>query len=360
MTNREIAKKFDLLAKLMELHDDNPFKIRSFRNAYNILRQTGTPLIELNYDELVEIPGIGKAIASKIIELRDTGSFSALEKMLEKTPPGILDLLKLKGLGPKKIKLIWQQLGVESLGELEYAIKENRLTLLKGFGKKTQDNILKQIEFLVSVKGSFLFHKILPIASKLLDKLKYQFSGYSFELTGDLRRYFPIVTGIDILTDIPFDKIFKETPDYFDIKDGDIYFNEIKVQFVRNIENSFSKDLLISTGPKLFVDNFNNFEGESEQEIFLNNKLPYIPPVYRDNEVIIDNPSEFNELKYIQQQDIKGVIHNHTVWSDGSNSVEELAMYCKEKGYDYLVVTDHSKSAFYANGLNLDRIEYYL
>ncbi len=360
MTNREIAKYFDLLAKLMELHEENPFKIRSYRNAYNILRQINDQVVDLDEKQLLEIPGIGKAIAKKIIALRERGTFDALEKMLEKTPPGILDLLKLKGLGPKKIRMIWKELGVESLGELEYAIKENRLTLLKGFGEKTQNNILKQILFLESVKGNYLFYKIIPIADELIKILTEKYPDDSFSLTGNLRRYYPVVSSISIVSSVGIDIIKNDLKALLEFKEEEIFYKNIKIHFIKTISNSFGLDLFVSTGPELFVEKFKLTDYKDENLIFEDNNIPYIPPVFRDNDEIINNPGKFDESEYIHLADIKGIIHNHTVWSDGSDSVFDLANYCKEKGYRYLVVSDHSKSAFYANGLKQDQIRYYL
>ncbi len=360
MTNREIAKYFDLLAKLMELYDDNPFKIRSYRNAYNSIRQISIPLIKLDEKQLLEIHGIGKAIAKKIIELKEKGTFDALDRILEKTPPGILDLLKIKGLGPKKVKMIWKELGVESLGELEYAIKENRLSLLKGFGKKTQENILKQILFLESMKGHFLFYKVLPVAKELMQMFLEKYTNEKFSLTGNLRRYFPVISSIDIVSSIGIDVIIKDFSDQFEYKDGELFYKKIKIHIIKTVANKFGLDLFVSTGPKFFVDKFKLEDNIEETAIFKSNNIPYIPPVFRDNEKIIQDPGSFDESGYVHIEDIKGIIHSHTVWSDGSDSVFDLANYCRQNGYQYLVVSDHSKSAFYANGLKIDQIKYYL
>ncbi len=360
MTNREISKYFDLLAKLMELHDENPFKIRSYRNAYNTLRQIKDQVADLDEKQLLEIPGIGKAIAKKIIDLKEKGTFDALEKMLVKTPPGILDLLNIKGLGPKKIRMIWKELGVESLGELEYAIKENRLTLLKGFGEKTQSNILKQILFLESIKGNYLFYKITPVADDFIKLLKDKYPGELFSLTGDLRRSYPVVSSIDIISSVDKERIIEDTGDLLTIKDEEVFYNNIKVNFIKTEPDSFGSDLFVSTGTGLFVKKFKLTDCKDETTIFKNNNIPYIPPVFRDNQKIINNPAQFDESKYVHLEDIKGVIHNHTVWSDGSDSVLDLANYCRQKGFSYLVVSDHSKSAFYANGLKPEQIKYYL
>ena len=360
MTNREIAKIFDLYAKLLVLHDENSFKIRSYQNSYNTIRQISDHLIDMDKEELMKIPGIGKSIAEKIIELKSNSTFHDLEKMLEKTPSGVVEMMKIKGIGPKKIRLIWKELGVESLGELEYAISENRLTLLKGFGKKTQDNILEQIAFLNSVKGFMLLDKAENIATELLEILKNKFHDYRFELTGDLRRKMPIVSSVDILTTAENETIFTALGDIFDEEAGEIRYNGIKVNVLYAEENDFGLKLFNTTGPQTFVDLFENISTESEEKIFESNSIPFIPPVFRDSLSTKNKLLDFNEADYIEQNDVKGVIHNHSQWSDGANTVLELAKHFKEKGYEYMVLSDHSKSAFYANGLRVDQIDYYL
>ncbi len=360
MTNREIAKIFDLYAKLLVLHDENSFKIRSYQNSYNTIRQISVSLIEMDKAELMKIPGIGKSIAEKIIELKSNSIFHDLEELLDKTPPGVVEMMRIKGIGPKKIRLIWKELGVESLGELEYAISENRLTLLRGFGKKTQDNILEQIAFLNSVKGFILLDKAENIAIELLEILEKRFVDYRFELTGELRRKMPVVSSIDILTTGDDEAILVGLGDIFDMTEDEVRYNGIKVNILKVEEIDFGSKLFVTTGAQSFVELFEYNGFESEEKIFESNSIPFIPPVFRDSLSTKNELFDFNESDYIEQNDIKGVIHNHSQWSDGANSVLGLAKHFKKKGYEYMVLTDHSKSAFYANGLRVDQIDYYL
>jgi len=356
MTNKQIAGVFDLHSKLLLLHDGNAFKVRSYQNAYNLLRQLSDSVNELELEEILEIPGIGKSIANKIIEICTTESFSDLEEMLKITPDGVVDLMKLKGLGPKKIKLIWKELGVESLGELDYAINENRLTLLKGFGKKTQENLKDQIVFLNSVKGFYLINKAEVIGSELIELLKEKNSETSFFITGELRRNMPYVSQIDILSTMEIKDIIDSLEGEFELKNDKCFYKNIQVNFIRS-KNELGYDLFVTTGPEEFVSKFKLNKTELEEiDIFKNNSFEYIKPVFRDKK----HTQNFNEDDYISNQEIKGVIHNHTVWSDGSNKVLEMAEFYKNNGYQYMVVTDHSKSAFYANGVRLDQINFYL
>ena len=127
LTNKEVAGQFNLLGKLLELHGENPFKTRSYSSAYVKIRKLPSPVVELSKEELLQIQGIGKAIAEKIIELRDTGEINTLTRYMQDTPPGVVQMLQMKGFGPKKIRVIWEQMGIESPGELLYACEENRL-----------------------------------------------------------------------------------------------------------------------------------------------------------------------------------------------------------------------------------------
>ena len=153
MTNKEIARVFSDLASIMELHDENPFKIRSYENAYITLRKLDKPLAEMSRAEIDTIKGVGKAIGDKIEELLKTGELETFEKYAEKTPAGVVDMLHIKGFGPKKIQAVWQDMGIESVGELLYACNENRLIELKGFGKKTQEEIRKAAEYFLKSKN---------------------------------------------------------------------------------------------------------------------------------------------------------------------------------------------------------------
>jgi len=357
MTNKQIARFFDLHAKLLTLHEGNPFKIRSYQNAYNTLRQIGEDVIGLDLKSLMEIPGIGKAIANKIIEIKEKKTFQDLDDILSKTPPGVVEMMKLKGLGPKKIRLIWKGLAVESLGELDYAIDENRLTLLKGFGQKTQENIKNQIAFLKSVKGKYRIDDADIAAKELIDVLKKHFPAERFSVIGELRRYMPIVNGVDILMTISSDECHRVLKDKLEEIDGVYYFDNVKIGFVESSIEKFGSDLFVLTGPRNFTKNFDIFDSSDENEIFVSNKKNFVQPVFRDIEV---GSVDFERGNYIEDKDIKGVIHNHTIWSDGSNKVLDMANYYKECGYEYMVVTDHSKSAFYANGVKLDQVKYYL
>lgn len=360
MTNKEIARQFDFIANLMELHDENPFKIRSYQNAYNSIRQQNEEISNLDFEQLVQIKGIGKSIASDILELVNSGEIEFLRELLIKTPVGLIDLLKIKGVGPKKIRALWQDLSISSLGELEYAIKENRLTLLKGFGAKIQDNILNQIEFLNANKGKILYFKAKFIADELIAKLRNVFPDKIFGITGELRRQLPVIEKIEIISDISLDRLRSfEDPEFLYEKKSFYYKNAI-VDFHFTETKDFEKNLFETTGPDKFTRYFILDDNKTEDDIFSSNFNLFIPPNFRDIDMLPMDIKNFDIGKYISHNDIKGILHNHTLWSDGSDKLMDMALYYKELGYEYMLVSDHSKSAFYANGVKENDVYKYI
>lgn len=360
MTNKEVAKLFDFTAQLMELHDENPFKIRSYQYAYNAIRLFESSILEKTIEELTEIKGLGKSIATQIIELKNTGKLSILERLKEITPDGLIDILKIKGLGPKKIRALRLDLGIESLGELEYAINENRLKSIKGFGQKTIDDLLSQISFLNSSKGKLLYHKALILAERIIFNLKSVYPNSRFELTGELRRKMPVINSIEILTDNEITDFATLNKLGFSISENRFFFENIVAIFKYLKTESYGWKLIETTGPKEFVDMLTQMDSDNESSIFFSNKLPYIPSHFRDNPMVLKNPASFEMEKFASMSDIKGVIHNHSTWSDGTDTIESLALYYQSLGYQYMVMSDHSQSAFYANGIKLGDIDRYV
>ena len=188
MTNKEIAGMFKLTGKLTELHDGNEFKVKSYMaNSFKI-EKLPHPLESMSGEEIEKIEGIGKGTHAKIDEINKTGSLKELEELLAKTPVGVLEILSVKGLGPKKVRTIWKELEVESVGELLYACNENRLVDLKGFGEKTQDEVIKSIEFLQANSSKFLYAKLEPVALQLIEIIEKSDVADLVSLTGEIRR----------------------------------------------------------------------------------------------------------------------------------------------------------------------------
>ncbi|WP_438947006.1 helix-hairpin-helix domain-containing protein, partial [Sediminibacterium sp.] len=199
ITNDEIAAQFSLLAKLMDIHGENAFKAKSYAAAAFSIDKLPTPLAEMDRNAIFSVKGIGESAGKRILEILDTGQFTALNEMVQKTPPGILEMLSIKGIGPKKIATIWKELEIETLGELLYACNENRLTLYKGFGEKTQQNIKEAIEFYMGSMGRYLYQQVEELQMEL-EKILCHSLPYQFVQTGEFRRQLEIIDSIDWVT----------------------------------------------------------------------------------------------------------------------------------------------------------------
>lgn len=375
LTNKEIASAFSELAGLLELHGESSFKYNAYKNAYNFLRKLGEPLSEMNEMEITGIRGVGKAIAAKILELINTGKMETLEKWRSQTPMGIRQMLKVRGFGPKKIGVIWRDMGIETIGELLYACHENRLVSIKGFGEKTQASLRDQLEYFMQAQDLYHFATIYPLALKLLNKLYDLYPDERHEFTGDLRRNCPILDQIDLITtaEQPYDfadgeaiQLINEHDDYWEL--GTPAGLEIKLHlsepenfgnrwFITSNSQEFTAACLKHSGKENIPD------VENEEKVFEQLDLHFVLPELREMEQVSSIPSTGTSAiegwspKLIEELDIKGVIHAHSTYSDGLNSIAEMARRCQELGYQYLGITDHSKAAFYADGMQVDQVE---
>src|SRR6266498_2075832 len=190
MDNNAIADNFSLLSKLMDIHGENSFKSKTYSIAAFNIEKLPMQLKETSAENIFNIKGIGESIGKKIIEMLETGKFEALQEYIEKTPPGVVEMLNIKGIGPKKINTVWKEMGIESIGELLYACNENRLTLYKGFGAKTQQNVQEAIEFYQGQQGHFLYAEAEVIFPQIDGYLKKIFSPSTVHVTGAYRRQF--------------------------------------------------------------------------------------------------------------------------------------------------------------------------
>jgi DNA polymerase (family 10) len=348
MNTEEIAKALKITAQLMELHEENPFKIKSIANAAYRLDKTDVDLENKSLQDMEKIEGIGKGIAAKIHELQTTGNLKELQSMMEITPVGVIEMLSIKGIGPKKVRQLWKELDIESVGELLYACNENRLITLKGFGAKTQAEVKKQIEFFLNNVGKFHYATVEQYALELVEIFKKKYSTDLVSLTGAIRRKSEIIEEIEILIATE-NKIPEE-----ELQNS----KNVKVLIYNCSEKDFYKRLFETTGSKEFlIEEFNLADNlKNEEEIFSSNKMQYIEPELRENASIINLARENKIPKLIEYTDLRGVLHNHSTYSDGLNTLKEMAVYCKELGYEYLGICDHSQSAFYAEGLKPEKV----
>jgi DNA polymerase (family 10) len=358
---------------LLELHEGNPFKIRSLQNASFKVERLPAGISSIPPEEVESIDGIGKGTSEKIRELLQRGSFAELDALVADTPPGVLDMLSIKGIGPKKVRSLWKELGVESIGELLYACNENRLVELKGFGTKTQEQIRHSIEYADSNKGKFHYAVAEALSTQLVHDLESSGTVRRVSFTGALRRKCEIieVAGLVVSTDAhdSFTDYLKShplaDPGKFLLSESilsGVFVSGLKFEIHLTNAEDFEKVLYRTTGSQEHFVQLKELTyhkepaGTGEEEFFTTSGIPYLEPEFREGVF------EFEWLKKgvlprpVEYGDLRGILHNHTTYSDGVHSLEEMAVYCKGMGYDYLGICDHSQSAFYANGLKADRV----
>lgn len=370
VTNSQIESAFELLGKLMELHGENSFKAKSYLSAsYNISKVNGE-LSEMSPEEIDAIPSFGVAIKQKIQSLLSTGRIKQLDELLEKTPAGVIEMMSIKGIGPKKVSTIWKELEIENIDELKYACLENRLSLLKGFGEKTQKTVLENIQFYLKHKNKFRFAEVEEESLLMIQLLKKYFSDEQISFTGEFRRYCEVLDKTDLITTAPLEEVMEmlsESPfEQLEEVENTIHAKTTAgtlFQISFSGKENFFKTLFTTTGNDLHVEevkkrikDFDLKQFSSEEEIYQSAGLNYIIPELRESTIEIELASKSNLPELIKASDIKGVVHAHSTWSDGTNSIEEMAGYSIKSGYEYLCISDHSQTAVYAKGLSVERV----
>ena len=353
----------------MDIHGENAFKIKSYSNAAYTLDRLNDPLEEMTPAQIAGIRGIGDTLAQKIVDLLATKKLQILEDYIQLTPAGILEMLKIKGLGPKKIITIWKELGIESIGELLYACEENRLINYKGFGAKTQQSIQDSLNYYLQNQGSFLYQQVQDIVTQIENALTIKFPMHLHQVSGHYKRQMETLDFLDIVTTTPNkdltdwlqEKGFtcEAAPDYLSCKGPDNF--ELR-WYIVEAANFFMQDFRLACSPEFWIawQALPNFDPSkvtsSELDLFEQVQIPFIPAAQREDPAIIQVAKIKGLNPTIQKTDIKGIIHSHSTWSDGLHTIEQMAVAAKAQGLEYLVISDHSKSAFYANGLQEDRI----
>jgi len=383
MDKREIIASLEQIGDLMEIQGENPFKVRAYQNAARVLEGLPQDPIDLvTSGEINNIKGIGPSLAEKITEMVKKGKSSYLLELRRSIPPGVLELLKVPGLGPKKAKVLFDKLELHNLGELEYACKENRLIDIPGFGAKTQENILKGIELLKKSSGRFLCDVAYQQARQLLEFVKQDPKVIRAEIAGSLRRCKETIGDIDILASLKGDasalmKKFTKNPEVEEVLAEGPTKSSVRLKTgiqvdLRVVEDrEYPAALLYFTGSKehntmlrsmakdkgLKLNEYGLYRGEKalpckdEAEIYKALDLHYIPPEARENtgEIEFAMKSEFPRL--IEAKDLRGIFHVHSEWSDGGATVYDMAKEAERLGFEYMGLSDHSQTAAYAGGL---------
>lgn len=354
----------------MDIHAENSFKSKSYSIAAFNIEKLPVQLSDLTVDKIAGLKGIGESTAKKITEIASTGQLKQLVDYIDKTPPGVIEMLKIKGLGPKKICTIWKEMSIESIGELLYACGENRLLNYKGFGAKTQETVKASIEFYQKSQGSHLYAEVEAYAGAIHKKLRKQFPDEKFELTGEFRRQLEVINKLEWVTScqpVQLQLFFEANGFATDSQQtNDIAFRgeeNVLLLFHYAEEKDFYELLFTTSCSEEFLTHWKETFGEnslqqitSEEDAFKRQQLHVAPPCVREKSNIIPK-LKAPVSKLIQPTDINALIHCHSIWSDGVNTIEEMAKACIARGWEYMVISDHSKSAAYANGLTEDRIK---
>lgn len=385
-TKKEIVRLLETIAIYLELKGENSFKISAFRKAANALEIDERSLTEI--EDFTSIPGIGKGTAAVIVEYMQEGTSTVLKELKEEVPPGLIPLLQLPGLGGKKIAKLYQSLGVEDVSGLEEACRAGRVQALPGFGKKTEEKILSSILQAGNRPERLPLAYMLPIAEQIEKQLAHMTDIDRFSRAGSLRRMRETIKDLDfiIATDNPSivrtqllslpnikavigageTKVSVTLDLQYDVS---IDFRLVKLdEFITTLHhftgskehNVRMRQLAKERGEKINEYGVENIEtGEiqtfsSETEFYQHFDLPLIPPEIREDGKEVEEYSKSIEL--ISLEDIKADLHMHTTWSDGANSIEEMAEACRSRGYRYMAITDHSQYLKVANGLTPERL----
>ncbi|HWG44098.1 MAG TPA: DNA polymerase/3'-5' exonuclease PolX [Gemmataceae bacterium] len=391
MDKHQVAAILDEIGTLLELQGENAFKCNAYHNGARAIEQLEEDLgTVVREGRLASVPGIGTTLREKITTLVTTEKLPFHDELRKKTPPGLLDMLRIQGLGPKRVKLLYDQLKLDTLDKLAEACEEGRVASLKGFGEKTQQKIIEGIQFLRQMGQRVRIDQALPLGMRLLEAMREAPGIIRMELCGSLRRRRETIKDIDILisSDDPkpimerfvslpgVEQIIAhgETKSSVIVRDGGRVLMNADLRIVRDEQFPFAlhyftgskeHNIAMRVRAQEYGLKLNEYElagadqrvnARDEEGIFKALDLTYIPPELRENTGEMDAAADGDLPNLIEADDIKGVFHCHTTYSDGGNSVEEMALAAKKLGLKYFGLGDHSQSLTVANGLTPARV----
>jgi len=386
--NTDIADIFNEIADLLEIESANPFRIRAYRNAARNLQGMGQDITTYlqQQKELTELPGIGKDLAAKIREILDTGRCQTLEKLRKATPAGLTDLLHIPGLGPKRVHSLYHELDIHTPEQLLRAAKDGRVHELPGFGVRTEQALIADIEAHVRQKRRIKLITAAQYAEPLVSYLQKVPGVDQVIVAGSYRRRKETVGDLDILVSADkSDKVMEAFVNYDDVRDVQsrgttrstvILGNGLQVDLRVVGKASFGAALYYFTGSKahniavrrraqqrrLKINEYGVFKGDrqiagaSENSVFEAIGLPYIPPELRENTGEIEAAEQHRLPRLVELKDLRGDLHAHSKATDGHNSIREMAQAAREFGFEYLAITEHSRHLSVAHGLNEQRL----
>ena len=395
MDKDRVAEILVEIGTLLELKGENPFKTRAYLNAARAIESLGEPLEKLVAENrLAEVKGIGESIAKKIAELVTTGKLAYYEELKASIPPGLIELLEIPGLGPKRIQVLQKKLGVDSVEKLEAACRAGKVAQLEGFGEKTQANLLEGIERRRQYASKHLLAEVLAAAEPLLEALRGHPDVIRCSTAGSLRRWKEVIGDLDLLASskkpAAVIEAFTSQPGILKVlAKGDTKASVLlegglqsDLRVVSDREYPFA--LMYFTGSKehnivmrqraiargLRLNEYGLFRSKEETrdpkllvpcadeaEIYAKLDLPYIEPELREDHGEFDAAEKGRLPRLIEWTDLRGALHGHSTWSDGHNRLEDIAAHMEELGLEYWAITDHSKSSFQANGLDAKRLQ---
>jgi DNA polymerase (family 10) len=367
MENDELVDSLELLVKLWDVHGVNEFKAKNLSFAVRGLDKFPGLINQLTTEQLLLIPGVGKVIVQLIYELAQSGTCRELEEIVEKTPPGILDLLKIKGLGAKKVRAIWQELNVSNFEDLNIACQNGQIEKLKGFGSAIQSSIQSQIIYIQENRKKLRLDKAIFLSDRILAMLQVTFD--KIAISGELRRNCEVITSLVFV--IETDNIFGSQSEISELKgfSEDLqasspftwrgFFEDhlIPIEIHLVDESEFISALFQHSAHENHlesVDFYNQFQGKTlltEESIYQTSNKPFILPEMREGLQEFEWAGQHKNSDLIEEQDLQGCLHNHSVYSDGKNTLLEMAEACRNLGLHYFGIADHSQYAAYAGGL---------
>src|SRR5438874_1784600 len=398
MDKNQVAQVLEDVASLLELKEgSNPFEVRAYENAARAVSALDGDIEQMTREgKLKGVPGLGSTIIKRIEELVNSGQMALYDELVATTPQVKLDMRRIPGVGPKKINAMYNQLHINSIEELEQACKEDKVAALPGFGKKTQDKILQGLAFLAQHSGRFLY----PVAEEEAERIREVLAAIPeivrLQVAGSLRRRRETIGDIDIVASVADDladttrrkimDIFTSQPTVEAItgkgetKSSVVLKSGINMDLRVVNDSQFPYTLHHFTGSKehhiplrrralsmnMTINDYGLFKGKepnlepvpckTEADIYAALRMEYVEPELREDMGEIEAAVHGTLPVLVQESDLRGVLHVHSTWSDGQNTIREIAEECIARGYQYLGITDHSKAAAYAGGLTEDRL----
>jgi DNA polymerase (family 10) len=382
LDNRALIRAFRLMAQLLELHDENPFKVRAYEGAAAAVDRLDFPLADLDPSEYTTRGGLGKSAAQAVQALLTTGTFPELDRLQRATPPGVVDMLGIKGIGPKKIRALWRELGLESVDALREAAEQNRVSALKGFGAKTQDAILAALEFTAQSRGKVLIDQGQALGRQLVELLRNGLRTEQVAVAGEVRRGLPVIETVSVVAGTNQPWLAHEVLGGVEGLEADEAASgpfvwrgtaaasgvKVEVQLAKPedyvgclfLQTGSEAHLTAPLGPKAPAPSLRRLVRTTrffaEPAIYETAGLQYVEPEMREGQGEIAEAAAHKLPLLLTEADLRGSLHNHSTYSDGAHSLRQMAEFLRDQGYQYLGICDHSRAAHYAGGLSIERV----